>query len=148
MYGCELWNLNCNNIKEFKVAWWKIKRPIWRLPYRAHKAIVHQLSYDIDHQLKTGMMKFVHLCLNHRNHVCRSIISSKFHCIKSTFKFSIGPHNTIQYNTFVSYYKYLSYRYNISHDDWHEAISHLLVISKVKLKFRQDFRAGIKLKHW
>ena len=33
MYGCELWDLNCNYIKDFKVAWRKIKRRIWRLPY-------------------------------------------------------------------------------------------------------------------
>ena len=104
MYGCELWDLNCNYIKDFKVAWRKIKRRIWRLPYRAHNAIVHQLSYDIDHQLETRMIKFVHLCLNHCNHVCRSIIFSKLHCIKSTF---------------ASNYKYLSYRYNISHSDWY-----------------------------
>ena len=99
MYG---WDLNCNYIKDFKVAWRKIKRRIWRLPYRAHNAIVHQLRYDIDHQLETRMIKFVHLCLNH---VCRSIISSKLHCIKSTF----APN-----------YKYLSYRCNISHDDWYK----------------------------
>ena len=94
MYGCELWDLNCNFIKDFKVAWRKIKRRILRFPYRAHNAIVHQLSYDIDHQLETRMIKFVHLYLNHCNHVCRSIISPKLHCIKSTF---------------ASNYKYLSY---------------------------------------
>ena len=103
MYGCELWNLKCNYIKDFKVAWRKIKRRIWKLPYIVHNAIVYQLSYDIDHQLETRMIKFVHLCLNHCNHVCRLIISSKLHCIKSTF---------------ASKYKYLTYRYNIAHDDW------------------------------
>ena len=107
MYGCELWDLNCNYIKGFKVAWRKIKRRIWRLPYRTHNATVHQLSYDIDHQLETRMIKFVHLCLNHCNHVCRSIISSKLLCMKSTF---------------ASNYKYLSYRCNISHSDWYEDI--------------------------
>ena len=96
MHGCELWNLYCNYIKKFKVVWRKIKRHIWRLPYRVHNAIVHQLSYDIDHQLETRMITLVHMCLNHSNHICRSIISSKLHCIKSTF---------------ASNYKYLSYRY-------------------------------------
>ena len=52
------------------------------------------------------------------------IISSKLHCIKSTF---------------ASNYKYLSYRYNISHSDWYKDISHL--IGKVKLKFQQDFQS-------
>ena len=61
MYGCELWDLNCNYFKDFKVAWQKIKRRIWRLPYRAHNAIVHQLCNYIDHQLETRMNKFVHL---------------------------------------------------------------------------------------
>ena len=28
MYGCELWNLSYNYIKEYKVAWRKIKRKI------------------------------------------------------------------------------------------------------------------------
>ena len=69
------------------------------------------------------MIKFVHLCLNHCNHVCMSIISSKLRCIKSTF---------------ASNYKYLSYRY-ISHGDWYKDISHL--IGKVKLKFQQDFQS-------
>ena len=70
------------------------------------------------------MIKFVHLCLNHSNHVCRSIISSKLHCIKSTF---------------TSNYKYLSYKYNISHDGWYKNISHS--IDKVKTKFQQDFQS-------
>ena len=55
---------------------------------------------DIDHQLETRMIKFVNLCLNHSNHVCRSITSSMLQCIKSTF---------------ASNYKYLSYRSHISH---------------------------------
>ena len=68
------------------------------------------------------MIKFVHLCFNHCNHVCGSIISSKLQCIKSTF---------------ASNYKYLyPNRYNISHSDWYKDISHL--IGKVKLKFQQD----------
>ena len=43
MYGCELWDLNCNYDTDFKVAWRKIKRRIWRLPYRAHNVIVKSL---------------------------------------------------------------------------------------------------------
>ena len=48
-------DLNCNYIKDFKVAWREIEHRIWRLPYRAHNAIVHQLSYDNDHQLEIKM---------------------------------------------------------------------------------------------
>ena len=103
MYGCELWDLSCNYVTDFKVAWRKIKRRIWRLPYRAHNVIVHSLSYDIDHQLDTRMTKFVYSCLNHSNSVCRSLLSSKLHCVRSTF---------------AANFKYLSYKYNISQDEW------------------------------
>ena len=65
LYGSELWDLNCNYEKDFKVVWRKVKLRIWKLPYRAHNAIVHTLSYDID--LKLDTRKFVHLGLNHSN---------------------------------------------------------------------------------
>ena len=80
--------------------------------------------YDIDHQLETRMITLVHLCLNHSNHICRSIIYSKLHCIKFIF---------------ASNYKYPSNKYNISYDDWYKDISHL--IGNVKLKFQQDFQS-------
>ena len=48
MYGCELWNLNDNNINSFRIAWRRIKRRIWRLPPRSHNAIVYNLSYNLD----------------------------------------------------------------------------------------------------
>ena len=69
------------------------------------------------------MIKFVHLCY-HSKHVCRSIISSKLHCIRSTF---------------ASNYKYLLYRYTISNDDWYKDVSHLF--GKVKMKFQQDYQS-------
>ena len=34
-------------------------------------------------------------------------------------------------------YKYLSYRYNMFHDDWYKDISYF--VGKVKLKFQQNF---------
>ena len=110
MYGCELWDLNRNYVKDFKVAWRKIKRRIWKLPYRTHNAIVHNLSYNIDFQIDTRMIKFIHSCLNHSNIVCKSIVLSKLYCIKST----IG-----------SNYKYLSCKYGISQDDWYTNLSQL-----------------------
>ena len=108
-------DLNFNETKSYCVAFtlklYKLALPSLHICL----AIVHQLSYDSDHQLETRMIKFVHLCLNHSNHVCRLIIlSSKLHCIKSTFASNYM-------------YKYLSYRYNISHDDWNKDISHLII---------------------
>ena len=85
MYGSELWNLNCNYVDEFRAAWRKIKLHIWKLPNRAHKAIVQNLSYNIDDQLDTRMIKFIHMCPNHDNDVCRYISLSKLLCKNSLF---------------------------------------------------------------
>ena len=81
------------------------------------------LSYDIDHQLDTRMTKFVYSCLNHSNSVCRSLLSSKLHCVRSTF---------------AANFKYLSYKYNISQDEWFTDLSHL--IEKVDIKYHKDFQ--------
>ena len=99
MYGSELWNLNCKYVDEFRVAWRKIN------------AIVQNLSYNIDDQLETRMIKFIHMCLNHDNDVCRSISLSKLLCKNSTFS---------------SNYNYLSCK------DWYLDTNHLL--GKVRLK--------------
>ena len=99
---------------------------MWPLPYRAHNAIVHSLSYDIYHQLDTRMTKFVYSCLNHSNSVCRSLLSSKLHCVRSTF---------------AANFKYLSYKYNKSQDESFTDLSHL--IKKVDIKFHKDFQNQI-----
>ena len=121
MYGSELWELNCNYAKDFKVAWRKVKRHVWKLPYRAHNVIVHNLSYDIDLQLETRILKFVHLGLNDSNNVCKS----KLCCLQSTFTTNC---------------RYLSSKYTISHNDWFSDVSHL--IGKVKMKFLQNCRSS------
>ena len=51
MYRCELWNLNCSYINKYIVAWRKIKRRLWILPYTTHNNIVHNLSNDVAFQL-------------------------------------------------------------------------------------------------
>ena len=77
--------LSTQRVKDFKVAWRKIKRRIWKLPYMTQNAIVHNLSYNINFQIDTRMIKFIHSCLNHSNIVCKSIVLPKLYCIKSTF---------------------------------------------------------------
>ena len=47
MYGSELWNLNCSYVDDFKVAWRKVKRRVWKLPCNTHNAIVQNLTYNI-----------------------------------------------------------------------------------------------------
>ena len=88
MYGCELWDISCKYIDEFKVAWRKIKRRVWRLPAQAHNTIVRDLTCDVDHQLDNRMLKFIHMCLNHHNKVCRSllVIIGHYCCLRSIVK--------------------------------------------------------------
>ena len=117
MYGSELWNLNCKYVDEFRVAWRKIKRRIWRLPNRAHNAIVQNLSYNIVDQLETRIIKCIHMCLNHDNDIYRSISLSKLLCKNSNFS---------------SNDNYLSCKYELSNKDWYLDTNHLL--GKVRLK--------------
>ena len=44
-----MWDINRNYVKNFKVAYRKIKRRI--CPYRTHNTIVHNLSYNLDFQI-------------------------------------------------------------------------------------------------
>ena len=67
------------------------------------------------------MLKFVHSCLNHCDSVCKSLLSAKLHCIKSTF---------------AANYKYLSYKYKICQDDWFMDIN--LLITKMKVQFEKE----------
>ena len=71
------------------------------------------------------MLKFVNLGLNHSNNICKSILLSKLCCIQSTF---------------ASNYRYLSSKYNISHNDWFTDVGHL--IGKVRIKFQQKSRSS------
>ena len=52
-----------------------------------------------------------------------SILLRNIHCVRSTF---------------AANFKYLSYKYNISQDEWFTDLSHL--IKKVDIKFRKDLQ--------
>ena len=123
------WDINCKYVSEFKVAWRKIKRRIWGLPYKAHNAIILNLSYNIDLQLDTRVLKFVHSCLTHCNSMRKSLLSAKFHCIKSTF---------------AANYKYLSYKYKICQDDCFFMDINLL-IGKMKYSLKKRLRVEVML---
>ena len=92
-------------------------------PYRTHNASVHNLSYNLDFQLDTRMIKFIHSCLNHSNIVCKSIVLYKLYCIKSTFG---------------SNYKYLPCKYRISQDDWYTNLNQL--VEKVNMKCHEEIQ--------
>ena len=101
----------------------KIKGRIWRLPYGTHNAIVHNLSYNLDFQKDTRMIKYIHSRLNHSNIVCNSIVLSKLYCIQSTFG---------------SNYKYLSCKYGISQDDCYTNLNQL--VEKVNINCHEEIQ--------
>ena len=97
-----------------------LMRRICGLPSNTHNVIIHNLTYNIDDQLDARIAKFIHMCLNHDNDICRFTSLSKLLCKNSSF---------------ASNYSYLSCKYNLSHHDWHLDTSHL--IGKVRLKKKQ-----------
>ena len=96
----------------------KIKRRLWRLPYTTHNNIVHNLSNDVSFQLEIYVC-FIHNALNHSNKVCRLLVLAKLHSISSTF---------------ATYYRHLSYKYDLVQTDCHAGLAHLL--GKVKMKYQ------------
>ena len=111
MYGCELWNLSCTYVNKYIVAWRKIKRRLWRLPYTTHNNIAHNLSNDVAFQLDKRIVCFTHNALNHSNKVCRLLLLAKLHSISSTF---------------ATNYHHLCYKYELVQSDWHSGLAHLL----------------------
>ena len=73
------------------------------------------------------MLKFVHSCLNYCNSVCKSLLSAKLHCIKSTF---------------AANYKHLSYKYKICQDAWFMDI-YFLTAKKSNNSLKKRFRVEV-----
>ena len=44
LYGCSLWSLSCPGIQSIEIAFNKILRRIWHLPYNCHTGIVHSIA--------------------------------------------------------------------------------------------------------
>ena len=62
MYGSELWNLNCSYVDDFKVAWRKVKRRIWKLPCNIFFFLfiiryLHKVK-RIVYYIKTALIKY------------------------------------------------------------------------------------------
>ena len=67
------------------------------------------------------MLKFIHICLNHHNKVCRSLLLSKVNCKKNQCLHLITTIYVL---------------YNLSHSDWYIDTSQLL--GKVQMKRQQE----------
>ena len=92
-----------------------------RIEHISQRDLTCDLICDVDHQLDNRMLKFIYMCLNHHNKVCKPLLLSKVNCKNSTF---------------TSNYNYLSCKYDLLHSDWYIDTSHLL--DKVQIKRQQE----------
>ena len=85
MYGCELWNLSCNYIKDYKVALRKIKRRIWNIPPRTYNNLVSKLPIIIDTIIETRMVRFIFNSINHSNSAFKNVLRVNLLSVNSMF---------------------------------------------------------------
>ena len=64
LYGCELWNYNSRYINDIYVAWRKVIRKLFKLPYRTHNYLVCGIVECITVKLNRRLTKFVHSMIN------------------------------------------------------------------------------------
>ena len=114
----ELWHLTSDYMLKFLVAWRKVKRRIWNLPYRTHNHIVHGINGDIKQQIDIGLIKFIDSCINHINYIFRVLMNCKRLCRKSVFAINCN---------------YRSVKDDLCKRDWHYDVAQLL--GKVKIKY-------------
>ena len=117
MYGCELWNLNEKDVNQFKVAWRKIKRRIWKIPPRTHNNLVCNITNNIDAMIDKRMVRFIYNSISHSNKTISNLLRVKLLCVNSTFSAN---------------YQYLSFKYGLTEADWYINIDHLM--GKVRKK--------------
>ena len=117
MYGCELWNLSCNYIKDYKVVWRKIKRRIWNIPPRTHNNLVSNITDNINTIIETRMAQYIFNSITDSNSACTNVLRVKLHSVNSTF---------------AANYQYLSLKFGLTEADWYTSLDHLL--SKFKKK--------------
>ena len=58
LYGSQLWNYGTGYSETFYVAWGKVTRLIWKLPFRTHCNLLHTINncYPIEFILKSGVL--------------------------------------------------------------------------------------------
>ena len=115
MYGCELLQHNAKYMSQLYVAWRKSIRRVFRLPSQTHNYIVSNLGGCIIERLDRRLTKYIYNILHSDNNVIKTIVHSKLY---------MSPKSIIAEN-----YKYISYKYKLSHTDWTESFSY--VINKI-----------------
>ena len=114
-YGCQLWNFESREVHNFYVAWRKVVRKLWRLPYITHCNLLHTINnlLPIQISLEKRGVKSIWSCLNSDNCVVKTISQLATKLSRSVF-----GHN----------YRYFSYKYSIMSHQWYESYKLTLFI--------------------
>ena len=106
LYGCQLWDVSGNDIKIFYVAWRKSIRMLFKLPYKTHCNILHEICCDvpIDFQVHKRIIKFIN-----------NIALSNNTCINIAYRLMLNGSNSSVSNSFSFICeKYRLCRYNLN----------------------------------
>ena len=106
LYGSQLWNYGTGYPKTFYVAWRKVTRLIWKLPF-----ITYNNCYPIEFILERRCIKFPHSCSLSDNLIISNVAKSS--CDNC-------------YSTFGDNVRYFSHKYNITSKKWMEPLTDLL----------------------
>ena len=72
-------------IKDYKVAWSKIKRRIRNIPPRNHINLVSNVTDNIDTIIETRMVRYIFNSIDHSNSTCKNVLRVKLFSVNSTF---------------------------------------------------------------
>jgi hypothetical protein len=105
VYGSQLWNFNSKYVQQFYVAWRKVIRKIWNLPYATHNRFIHIINncLPIDILLQKKCLSFIYSAINSENNTVSNIVNTVLSC-----KYSVMAEN----------YRYLSSKFKIVQSDW------------------------------
>ena len=94
LYGPQLWNYGTGYPETFYVAWRKVTRLIWKLPFRTHCNLLHTINncYPIKFILEKRCIKFLHSCLSSDNLVISNVAKSSVILLLVTMSVTCSSH--------------------------------------------------------
>ena len=101
-----------NTMQNVCLSWRKSIRKVFRLPSQTHNYIVSNLGGCIIERLDRRLTKYIYNILKGDNNVIKTIVHSKL---------DMSPKSIIAEN-----YKYISYKYKLSHTDWTESFNYVI----------------------
>lgn len=76
MYGCEIWHLEHEMIKQYCIAWRKGQRRIWGLPNNTHNELLPIVctSLPVFDEICKRFLGFIYKCMSHESELIRFVV--------------------------------------------------------------------------